>query len=357
MEVPEIYMGGYFGGAGGAGQYSPEKQKTTEHFTVDDLLDFSNEDAVMADGFLDNVTANSTDSSTVTAVDSCNSGSRPHFSACIGSRSFADSQFSGDLCVPYDDLAELEWLSNFVDDSFSAQQDFQALQYLNGPTTTTTATATVSKTQASESSSSSETLLPSRNAPFFKPETPLPGKARSKRSRAAPCDWSTRLVHVAAATTTTPEDQKQQLPTAMKTTTSKKKESVVMDSTSSSSSSSGRKCLHCGSEKTPQWRTGPMGPKTLCNACGVRFKSGRLVPEYRPSASPTFVSAKHSNSHRKVLELRRQKEMQRAQHQQFLNQASIFGVANGGGGGGGDDYLIHHHHHHQRSGPDFRHLL
>lgn len=100
MEMPEIYMGGYFGGAGGAGQYSPEKQKTTEHFTVDDLLDFSNEDAVMADGFLDNVTANSTDSSTVTAVDSCNSGSRPHFSACIGSRSFADSQFSGDLCVP-----------------------------------------------------------------------------------------------------------------------------------------------------------------------------------------------------------------------------------------------------------------
>ena len=100
MEVPEIYMGGYFGGAGGAGQYSPEKQRTTENFTVDDLLDFSNEDAVMADGFLDNVTANSTDSSTVTAVDSCNSGSGPHFSACIGSRSFADSQFSGDLCVP-----------------------------------------------------------------------------------------------------------------------------------------------------------------------------------------------------------------------------------------------------------------
>ena len=265
--------------------------------------------------------------------------------------------------IQYDDLAELEWLSNFVEDSFSAQQDFQALNYLNGPTTTAaTAATTVSKTQASESSSSSETLLPSRNAPFFKPETPLPGKARSKRSRAAPCDWSTRLLHLAA--TTTPEDRKQQQQQQQhilttKTTTSKKKESIVMDSTSSSSSSSGRKCLHCGSEKTPQWRTGPMGPKTLCNACGVRFKSGRLVPEYRPAASPTFVSAKHSNSHRKVLELRRQKDMHRAQHQQFLNQASIFGVANGGGGGGGgDDYLIHHHHHHhQRSGPDFRHLL
>lgn len=47
-----------------------------------------------------------------------------------------------------------------------------------------------------------------------------------------------------------------------------------------------------------------MGPKTLCNACGVRYKSGRLFPEYRPAASPTFVPALHSNSHKKVLEMR-----------------------------------------------------
>ena len=70
-----------------------------------------------------------------------------------------------------------------------------------------------------------------------------------------------------------------------------------------------RRCTHCASEKTPQWRSGPLGPKTLCNACGVRFKSGRLMPEYRPAASPTFVLTQHSNSHRKVMELRRQKEL------------------------------------------------
>nr|GMC68102.1 GATA transcription factor 4-like [Ipomoea batatas] len=39
-----------------------------------------------------------------------------------------------------------------------------------------------------------------------------------------------------------------------------------------------RKCSHCETEDTPQWRMGPMGPNTLCNACGVRYKSGRLVP-------------------------------------------------------------------------------
>lgn len=65
-----------------------------------------------------------------------------------------------------------------------------------------------------------------------------------------------------------------------------------------------RRCSHCLSQKTPQWRAGPSGPKTLCNACGVRYKSGRLLPEYRPAKSPTFLSYMHSNSHKKVLEMR-----------------------------------------------------
>lgn len=33
-------------------------------------------------------------------------------------------------------------------------------------------------------------------------------------------------------------------------------------------------CLNCGSRETPQWRCGPLGPRTLCNACGVRYKKG-----------------------------------------------------------------------------------
>lgn len=31
-------------------------------------------------------------------------------------------------------------------------------------------------------------------------------------------------------------------------------------------------CIDCGAQKTPQWREGPDGPRTLCNACGVRYK-------------------------------------------------------------------------------------
>ncbi|KAF9609733.1 hypothetical protein IFM89_018181 [Coptis chinensis] len=65
-----------------------------------------------------------------------------------------------------------------------------------------------------------------------------------------------------------------------------------------------RSCTHCGVESTPQWRIGPLGPRTLCNACGVRYKSGRLLPEYRPMNSPSFDSHIHSNSHKKIVKMR-----------------------------------------------------
>eukprot|EP01018_Ginkgo_biloba_P003227 Gb_06864 [translate_table: standard] len=80
-----------------------------------------------------------------------------------------------------------------------------------------------------------------------------------------------------------------------------------------------RRCTHCQSQKTPQWRLGPLGPKSLCNACGVRFKSGRLFPEYRPAKSPTFVGDMHSNSHKKVLEMRGLNHHPRRHHDLKLN--------------------------------------
>ncbi|EMS49847.1 GATA transcription factor 12 [Triticum urartu] len=42
-----------------------------------------------------------------------------------------------------------------------------------------------------------------------------------------------------------------------------------------------RRCRHCGTTKTPQWHRGAAGCRTLCNACGVRYKRER--PEYAPS--------------------------------------------------------------------------
>ncbi|CAI9753790.1 unnamed protein product [Fraxinus pennsylvanica] len=297
---------------------------------------------------VDNINGNSGDSSAVTAVDSCNSSvsgvGDGQFNGNVSCRSFNDSQLSGDeLCVPYDDLAELEWLSNFVEESFSSD-DVHNLHFI--PTHTA---AEPTPTSSSATTISVSPINHSPPPPIFPSDVSVPGKARSKRSRAAPCDWSSRLLLLSAPpsspsythynsinTNTDPN------PKAMKTTPTKKREPTETP---------GRKCLHCASEKTPQWRTGPLGPKTLCNACGVRYKSGRLVPEYRPAASPTFISTKHSNSHRKVVELRRQKELQMQQHQQqLLSQTSIFNISNGC-----DDFLIHHPS--SANGPGFKHVI
>ncbi|KVH91212.1 GATA transcription factor 4-like [Cynara cardunculus var. scolymus] len=207
------------------------------------------------------------------------------------------TDFTDHFCVPNDEVAELEWLSKFVDDSSS---DFPA-----------------------------NNIAGTIN---FRPEnTSIHSRSRSKRTRAPSNNNSW---------TSTP------VPTTQISETSKTKRETYSSTTSSScdtTSETGivRRCTHCASEKTPQWRTGPLGPKTLCNACGVRYKSGRLVPEYRPAASPTFVLTQHSNSHRKVMELRRQKEMILGHHHHQQQQHLPPSEHQLYGGG-------HHHHHHRQ---------
>ncbi|XP_057958208.1 GATA transcription factor 16 [Malania oleifera] len=36
-----------------------------------------------------------------------------------------------------------------------------------------------------------------------------------------------------------------------------------------------KSCADCGTTKTPLWRGGPAGPKSLCNACGIRSRKKR----------------------------------------------------------------------------------
>ncbi|XP_052183255.1 putative GATA transcription factor 22 [Diospyros lotus] len=52
------------------------------------------------------------------------------------------------------------------------------------------------------------------------------------------------------------------------------------DNSSNSSSSNSnnpiiRVCADCNTTKTPLWRSGPRGPKSLCNACGIRQRKAR----------------------------------------------------------------------------------
>ncbi|CAK9165189.1 unnamed protein product [Ilex paraguariensis] len=148
----------------------------------------------------------------------------------------------------------------------------------------------------------------------------LPGAPRTKRSRASTfSQWFAMSPILFAASASEKKKRKgrkkklSQLTGAMERQQNsflqgKKKLCLTSDAMETNEASLHRpatkKCTHCQVTKTPQWREGPMGPKTLCNACGVRYRSGRLFPEYRPAASPTFVPSLHSNSHRRVIEMR-----------------------------------------------------
>ncbi|PON71544.1 GATA transcription factor [Parasponia andersonii] len=208
-----------------------------------------------------------------------------------------------ELSVPADELANLEWLSHFVEDSFS---EFST-PYLAGVSTEKPKNPTGKQHQEPERSV---------------PEKPC-SKARSKRARTGGRVWSLgspSFTESSSSSTSSsssspscswfvyPTQNPDPAGSVEKPPAKKPKKKPSLDFSGPGMGQPTRRCSHCGVQKTPQWRTGPLGAKTLCNACGVRFKSGRLLPEYRPACSPTFSSELHSNHHRKVLEMRRKKE-------------------------------------------------
>ncbi|WOG83429.1 hypothetical protein DCAR_0102604 [Daucus carota subsp. sativus] len=53
-------------------------------------------------------------------------------------------------------------------------------------------------------------------------------------------------------------------------------------------------CWDCETTRTPLWRTGPSGPKSLCNACGIRFGKLRKELELLGLVSPKVVRKRNS---------------------------------------------------------------
>ncbi|KAL9391396.1 hypothetical protein Peur_015316 [Populus x canadensis] len=270
-----------------------------QDFSVDCFLDFSNGE--FKDGYAQE--EEEKDSLSVSSQDRVDDDFNSN------SSSFSDSFLSSELAVPTDDIAELEWVSHFVDDSLS---DVSLLL-----------PACKGKPESHAKNRFEPEPKPSlaKTPGFFPPR--VPSKARTKRSRRTGRTWSGRSNQT--ETPSSSASSTSSMPCLVSANTVQtidslswlseppmkkpKKRPAVQTSGITASPQFQRRCSHCQVQKTPQWRTGPLGAKTLCNACGVRYKSGRLFPEYRPACSPTFSSEVHSNSHRKVLEMRRKKEM------------------------------------------------
>lgn len=50
------------------------------------------------------------------------------------------------------------------------------------------------------------------------------------------------------------------------------------DSSASETTGSTKSCSDCKTTKTPLWRSGPSGPKSLCNACGIKYRKKKSTP-------------------------------------------------------------------------------
>ncbi|CAK9878078.1 unnamed protein product [Sphagnum jensenii] len=246
-----------------------------------------------------------------------------------------------DLCVPYiEELEELEWASRlFLEASFTVSDDSSCRRtwsndcssvisieereseisaLFNTPGYDKAAASPLSVLDQQTSATSSELTGSELHSLDFC----VPARARSKRSRNGGKIWMSGIL---SCTTTTSCGTSARISAATSQCSAQQdtvEEGEEWQSFYSQRAKQSRKlsasqqgggeilqCQHCQTQKTPQWRIGPMGPKTLCNACGVRYKSGRLLPEYRPAASPAYIARKHSNSHKKILEMRRQREL------------------------------------------------
>ncbi|XP_074577247.1 GATA transcription factor 4-like [Curcuma longa] len=219
---------------------------------------------------------------------------------CFASVLQSQQQSSLDLYVPQcEDAAELEWLSQFMEDSFS-------------DTPKEVGWSSISPPLACAEQVHAEPPATARGAQSKR------FKAVAWSSSVAPSHQPGRLNSPSSSISSSYE----LTPSELSSFTGSGRNGRGKKGRATEEGGEARRCTHCASEKTPQWRTGPLGPKTLCNACGVRYKSGRLVPEYRPAASPTFLLAQHSNSHRKVMQLRRQKEFLLRHHQTDTSSVS-----------------------------------
>ncbi|KAL0685980.1 hypothetical protein Bca4012_052828 [Brassica carinata] len=194
---------------------------TVDHFTVDDLLvDFSNDDDEENDVIADSDGANA-----ATAVpDNSNSSSFSTAGLPIFHGDVHDgTSFSS--CVPFYWLAELEWIAI-------------------------------------------------SNSPIFT-NVSVPAKGRSKRSRADTCNWASSGLLMEAVydnpfTGETVLSNHHLSPPISPTSIAHIARKQTIDglrrkkgTSPVSGSGEERRCLHCAIDKTPQWRTDPMGLKTF----------------------------------------------------------------------------------------------
>ncbi|KZV37381.1 GATA transcription factor 8-like [Dorcoceras hygrometricum] len=198
----------------------------------------------------------------------------------------------------YEDIVQLEWMSTLIEDSSSGGKENPSMNKKEMSYNRYQSSSPVSVLESSSSSSSCSSR--GKTLPLV-PINHATQRARTKRPR--PKSFNPRAL-IQPFVTSQPEGFEESTPVKKTKKIKFTMPAYQIETPLNPQPQSIRKCLHCEITKTPQWRAGPMGPKTTMQCTVVRHKSGRLFPEYRPAASPTFVPSLHSNSHKKVVEMR-----------------------------------------------------
>lgn len=87
-----------------------------------------------------------------------------------------------------------------------------------------------------------------------------------------------------------------------------------------------RICSDCKTSETPLWRSGPQGPKSLCNACGIRQRKARRAMLAAAANGTGDVTTENSKTKTKVP--KKEKKSRSSYHMTQFKKA--FGTTQGG---------------------------
>ncbi|KAG5251408.1 GATA transcription factor [Salix suchowensis] len=228
--------------------YGAVSTSAPDYFPIDDLLDFSNDDLLTSS--TDHHHHHHLPPPVTSSIHH-----HHHFPSTTyinNTSSDLSADFTDHLSVPSDDVAELEWLSQFMEDSFT---DFPST--INIPADTSSRNISCgkgSRTTTAATSSSADS------------ETAVTGESRLKKGK-----------------------------TERHILRRRRKEECGVHS------------LRVGEDAAVE--DGSAGSENAMQCVRSKVQVGSARARIPTAASPTFVLTQHSNSHRKVLELRRQKEM------------------------------------------------
>ncbi|KAL1223705.1 GATA transcription factor 17 [Cardamine amara subsp. amara] len=84
-----------------------------------------------------------------------------------------------------------------------------------------------------------------------------------------------------------------------------------------------RTCVDCGTIRTPLWRGGPAGPKSLCNACGIKSRKKRQAAlGMRPAEKKKNRKSNSSNDLKLDLRIAKNKMSKEDDHKTCNSKSS-----------------------------------